>query len=48
MEFLERIECHFTLKMSDYDTSVHDIDTAMFLFDRGPKWFARAGKNFLL
>jgi UDP-N-acetylglucosamine 3-dehydrogenase len=30
-----------------YDTSVHDIDTAMFLFDRGPKMvFARAGKKF--
>ncbi|HEX9318092.1 MAG TPA: Gfo/Idh/MocA family oxidoreductase [Nitrososphaeraceae archaeon] len=30
-----------------YDTSVHDIDTAMFLFDRRPKMvFARAGKKF--
>jgi UDP-N-acetylglucosamine 3-dehydrogenase len=32
-----------------YDTSVHDIDTAMFLFGRGPKMvFARAGKKFHL
>ena len=31
-----------------YDTSVHDIDTAMFLFGKGPKMvFARAGKNFI-
>jgi UDP-N-acetylglucosamine 3-dehydrogenase len=30
-----------------YDTSVHDIDTAMFLFGKGPKMvFARAGKKF--
>jgi UDP-N-acetylglucosamine 3-dehydrogenase len=30
-----------------YDTSVHDIDTAMFLFDKRPKMvFARAGKKF--
>lgn len=30
-----------------YDTSVHDIDTAMFLFDKRPKMvFARAGKTF--
>jgi UDP-N-acetylglucosamine 3-dehydrogenase len=30
-----------------YDTSVHDIDTAMFLFSKGPKMvFARAGKKF--
>jgi UDP-N-acetylglucosamine 3-dehydrogenase len=30
-----------------YDTSVHDIDTAMYLFGRGPKMvFARAGKKF--
>ena len=32
-----------------YDTSVHDIDTAMFLFGKGPKMvFARAGKKFHL
>ena len=30
-----------------YDTSVHDIDTAMFLFDSRPHVvFARAGKKF--
>ena len=30
-----------------YDTSVHDIVTAMFLFDKRPKMvFARAGKKF--
>lgn len=30
-----------------YDTSVHDIDTAMYLFGKGPKMvFARAGKKF--
>jgi UDP-N-acetylglucosamine 3-dehydrogenase len=32
-----------------YDTSVHDIDTAMFLFGKGAKMvFARAGKKFHL
>ena len=32
-----------------YDTSVHDIDTAMFLFDRGQKWFLLGpAKNFTL
>jgi len=32
-----------------YDTSVHDIDTAMFLFGKGPNMvFARAGKKFHL
>lgn len=32
-----------------YDTSVHDIDTAMFLFGKGPQMvFARAGKKFHL
>jgi UDP-N-acetylglucosamine 3-dehydrogenase len=32
-----------------YDTSVHDIDTAMFLFGKGPKMvFARAGNKFHL
>ena len=32
-----------------YDTSVHDIDTAMFVFGKGAKMvFARAGKKFHL
>jgi UDP-N-acetylglucosamine 3-dehydrogenase len=44
-----RMPLHITDVGVIYDTSVHDIDTAMFLFNTSPHMvFARAGKKFHL